>query len=646
MRQIELAKEPDFLLGRVAVAPALRQLTTGDGRSLVIEHRVMQVLIALQAADGGIVTRDELTQSCWDGRIVGDDAINRVISRLRRTAQDLGGEVFRVETISKVGYRLVLPTGTPANDVAEQVTAPTSAAETASPLTPDAAVPLDVVPPPTRPGGAHPDGRERPAIGRRFAAIISTILLLGMGAYWTWLRHDWATGHSMSVRLSGYQLPSADLPAAIRVSTNAEVIAAFNVDGMIGISDTSAVTGARQPPYSLGGTIYRTGKSIRVISRLINDRSGVVLWSDATDYPGDQISQVPHKVAITAGIVVRCGLSGAANHRKALPDTAMTNYLRYCQEYWSYGGSKTLHFAQRVVAEVPDFSWGWSAVGNGYVQMLGGAGGQSEAVLRRAGIEAEDKALMLDPENGEALAHKAYLIDQRDWAGQEALFKAAIAAKPLDCGCEHYGYGLKLQSVGRLQAAIDEFRAATNMLALWPDSQLALASALVATGDKNEARQSFKTATDLSVDPVVAAMIAINEGVETGDYTAALAALGKPDLPLSQSSRMALVTSYKALASRKPQLHGEAVEALVKLPQEEKSGTVVRMLSALGAHKAALRAVGERPWLFWRRSMRGVLDEPTFPAVARKLGLMTYWRSSHTRPDVCGDEAPAFCRMI
>ena len=111
---------------------------------------------------------------------------------------------------------------------------------------------------------------------------------------------------------------------------------------------------------------------------------------------------------------------------------------------------------------------------------------QRADAIRAAGREVEEKALALDRNNSEALAHKAYLIDPQDWAAQETLFKRAIEVQPLDCGCEHYGYGLKLESVGRVGAAIEQFRAATDMLALWPDSQFALASALVAAGRGEE----------------------------------------------------------------------------------------------------------------------------------------------------------------
>src|SRR5579862_3428632 len=87
----------------------------------------------------------------------------------------------------------------------------------------------------------------------------------------------------------------------------------------------------------------------------------------------------------------------------------------------------------RMVAKLQK-GWGWSAVANGYLQaaLAERDSGRAEE-LRAAGRQAEDKALALDRNNSEALAHRAYLIDQHDWAGQEAMFKSAITAKPLDC---------------------------------------------------------------------------------------------------------------------------------------------------------------------------------------------------------------------
>lgn len=67
----------------------------------------MQVLVTLAGAGGKVLSRDDLIEHCWDGRIVGDNAINRVISRLRHVLAELTGDAVRLETISKVGFRLI-----------------------------------------------------------------------------------------------------------------------------------------------------------------------------------------------------------------------------------------------------------------------------------------------------------------------------------------------------------------------------------------------------------------------------------------------------------------------------------------------------------------------------------------------------------
>lgn len=104
---IVLAHERSFNLGRLVVHPATRAIHHPDGRREVLEPRVMQVLVALAQAGGSTLTREDLTELCWGGRVVGEDAICRVISRLRRTARGLGSGCFDIETTVRVGYRLV-----------------------------------------------------------------------------------------------------------------------------------------------------------------------------------------------------------------------------------------------------------------------------------------------------------------------------------------------------------------------------------------------------------------------------------------------------------------------------------------------------------------------------------------------------------
>lgn len=106
---IVLAHERPFRLGAVEVRPSTREVVGPRGR-VVVEPKVMQVLVALAQAGGEILGRDDLIARCWDGRAVGEDAVSRVISRLRRLSEGLGRDGWRLETITKVGYRL-LPAG-------------------------------------------------------------------------------------------------------------------------------------------------------------------------------------------------------------------------------------------------------------------------------------------------------------------------------------------------------------------------------------------------------------------------------------------------------------------------------------------------------------------------------------------------------
>ena len=100
-----LAHHAPFRIGAVEVRPATKTLVR-DGLETVVEPRVMQVLVALAEAKGTVVSRDDLVERCWDGRIVGDDAVNRIMSRLRHLAKEVGRGSFTVETVTKVGYRL------------------------------------------------------------------------------------------------------------------------------------------------------------------------------------------------------------------------------------------------------------------------------------------------------------------------------------------------------------------------------------------------------------------------------------------------------------------------------------------------------------------------------------------------------------
>lgn len=133
-QDIALADAAPFELGCLRVNPPLLQVTGPDAAEYrTLEPRVMQVLVHLARNEGQVVSRQDLLDHCWDGRIVGDNAIHRVMSRLRALASET--TAFTIETIPRVGYRLqtsVLPVPQE-SPVPHAATAPAIAAPAAVP---------------------------------------------------------------------------------------------------------------------------------------------------------------------------------------------------------------------------------------------------------------------------------------------------------------------------------------------------------------------------------------------------------------------------------------------------------------------------------------------------------------------------------
>lgn len=101
--KLTLARELPFGLAGTQVRPAALEVETG-GRITTLEPRVMKVLVALHRARGHPVSRDELIDLCWEGRIVTEGALNRCVAQLRKALA--ANPRIRLDTIPTVGYRL------------------------------------------------------------------------------------------------------------------------------------------------------------------------------------------------------------------------------------------------------------------------------------------------------------------------------------------------------------------------------------------------------------------------------------------------------------------------------------------------------------------------------------------------------------
>src|SRR6478609_5336514 len=84
---------------RVVTRPDLPRLTS----------KAIAVLVELVREVGQTVTRDQLLNRVWTGRFPTPDVLTQAVKELRRALGDDSKPPQYIETIPKVGYRLVAP---------------------------------------------------------------------------------------------------------------------------------------------------------------------------------------------------------------------------------------------------------------------------------------------------------------------------------------------------------------------------------------------------------------------------------------------------------------------------------------------------------------------------------------------------------
>ena len=87
-----------------------------DGKSIPLGSRALDILGVLASARGDVVTKDQLMERVWPGRVVEENNIPVHISALRKALDDCNPNQSHVVTVPGRGYRLVgLLTPTPAD---------------------------------------------------------------------------------------------------------------------------------------------------------------------------------------------------------------------------------------------------------------------------------------------------------------------------------------------------------------------------------------------------------------------------------------------------------------------------------------------------------------------------------------------------
>jgi DNA-binding winged helix-turn-helix (wHTH) protein len=67
----------------------------------------MDLLVYLAERPGTVASREELEAALWSGTVVGYDAVNAAVLKLRRALADQARAPRIIETVPNKGYRLV-----------------------------------------------------------------------------------------------------------------------------------------------------------------------------------------------------------------------------------------------------------------------------------------------------------------------------------------------------------------------------------------------------------------------------------------------------------------------------------------------------------------------------------------------------------
>jgi len=308
----------------------------------------MRLLLCLAEHPGKVVSIDDLLNQVWSDVSVAPDSVYQAVTSLRRVLGDDPKQPTYIETVPRLGYRMVA-TVSPWTD---QPVAPRGVhanAQTASSL---ASGSEHAVPRTTDAFDAPKKSGSRPTAGYIWAAGAALCLALGVrflfyGAYP--FRGKLANSNSSAspAVTAGPQKSIAVLPFLdLTDDMNQEPFA----DGMTEelIDKLSKIPGLRVPPptssfyfkgklwprshgtpqitiadiaktlgvaYVLDGSVRKSGARLRVDARLIRADNGYVVWSETYDRPFDDILMVQDDIAGEVTKALRASIAAEPDHR-------------------------------------------------------------------------------------------------------------------------------------------------------------------------------------------------------------------------------------------------------------------------------------------------------------------------------------------
>ena len=105
-QKISWRPDTQLRIGDYVADPASNEISA-DGKTTRLRPILMDVLLRLAADAGSAVNRETLLNDVWPRRMVNDEVLSRAIAELRTALGDDPKQPRYIETLPKVGYRLI-----------------------------------------------------------------------------------------------------------------------------------------------------------------------------------------------------------------------------------------------------------------------------------------------------------------------------------------------------------------------------------------------------------------------------------------------------------------------------------------------------------------------------------------------------------
>ena len=653
---MDLAREPEFELGGLLIKPAELSVVRNEDRRQ-LQPRVMQLLVALAKAEQAVVSRDSLVEQCWDGRVVGDDALNRCIVALRHLAASFDPEPFQIETIPRVGYRL--RSSDTASDALTQGTPELGDAH------------------PSRSSEAGSAGMDR----RRhilIAAALGLLLLISAIGLWRWQSE--LARPTPTVAVAGF-VPldgnSADRVYAATITAGiSDAVGKTGATLRTGDSPIRTVEEARKEGAALliKGSIHHQGDTTRVFASVDSARTGAVIFTRSFELASADPNAAADRVAaeIASDIQTWIAISGAE------PDPAVAEEFLRISTMWGTGQLQPLELARRLAAAKPESALAQALLAGSTAYALPELPMGERVWAISIARQAARRSFELRPSFGETHYFETCMLTPPGrfvmTAECDRKMRVGMAADPNSPYLlNHFGPGL---------AEVGRFREAATLtdraLAQFPYDGVRLrwrwfTLAMEAPSDPGNELPDIEDRTGRYWGEGALIEFRYRAAIAGGEMAEAEKLLGANGSGITNAGdRQVASLVFKAVKSRGTAdilaaRNGCIPDASDGVPTDPVFATCLVGLTMLGDMDSVFRLAErgypdvqccskteqERRWLrsggwynprfeMFGKAMAPARSDPRFIEIARRTGLLAYWRSGHP-PDFCSFERAPVC---